>query len=64
MPLLLCTSFKIWLLILPQMCAGGMKILYFLIFCFQSFVQFSPEVKCDSESSCLIAEKSVMHCSS
>ena len=26
------------------MCAIGMKIVYFLIFCFQSFVQFSPDV--------------------
>jgi len=44
MRLLLCASFENWLLILPQMCAKGMKIMYFFIFfCFQSFVQFSPD---------------------
>jgi len=43
--LLLCASFENGLLILPQMCAiGRYKIMYFLILCFQSFVQFSPEV--------------------
>jgi len=29
---------------LPQMCAIGMKIMYFFIFCFLHFVHFSPEV--------------------
>jgi len=26
------------------MCAKRIKIMYFLIFCFQSFVQFSPDL--------------------
>ena len=45
MPLLLCASFENGLLILPQMCAIGRYENYvFLNFCFQSFVQFSPDV--------------------